>query len=367
MNCCLQRRIAVTMLMLALALTSKGQPGFLSVDSAHALRPVFTIDLSDHSNFDNLKQEEPQVLLALFLITANEPSEIPVSGEYIWDESKLSFQPISNLGNGLLFSVQYKTPDGIVEQRIYRTPKAILLHAAPPQVLKVFPESDVLPENILCFHVRFDRPMFKDHDAYKKARIFCDGVEVPLVWKHVSHWTQDGQLLVLMVHPGRVKRGISYLGKAFESGKEYTLVIEREIPDPQGRTLVTTFKKEFKVTKADHQVPKIKKSKISFPKTSGSEPIRLSFSEPMDFACMIEGVEVIDEEGQLVSVKIEHLSDHQYTVTPTGIWSSGTHQLVFDKVVSDLSGNRFNKKFETTKKPTPEDLNQALIFEFVVR
>lgn len=361
-----KRGMATMVFMLALALTGKAQTSVVSVDSTLALRPVFTIEFSHHVNFDNVRQEDYQSLLALFLVTANGPSKIPVSGEYLLDNGQLSFQPLTDLGQGLSFSVQQQVSDGQVGRRTYRTPEAVLLHAAPPQVLKVFPESDVLPENILCFHVLFDRPMFKDQDAHQRAKIFSEGVEVPMVWKHMSHWIQNGQLLVLMVHPGRVKQGISYLGKAFEAGKEYTLLIEQEITDPQGRTLVSTFKKEFKVAKVDHQIPKIKKSRIAFPEAMSSAPIRLNFSEPMDFACMLEGLEVIDETGQLLEVKIEHISDHQYTVTPAAAWSAGTYQLVFDKVVSDLSGNRFNRKFETTKKPTQEELNKELIFEFVL-
>lgn len=345
---------------------SQAQTNGLFIDSSDQLHPIISIELPAETLRTVEKQEDYRSLLAFFLVRASGISTIPVSGRYTKGVDQIHFEPLTDLGNDLLFSIRHVTKTGDKAQTSYRTPKAVLLHKNPPEVLQIYPASEVLPENILCFHVLFDRPMVEDPGAYEKARIFSDGKEVPFVWKHAAYWTHGGRLLVLMVHPGRVKRGISYLGKAFEAGRSYTLVIEQEIKDPQGRMLTQSIRKEFSIGKADHKIPKIKKAKMVFPEAADLAPIQLTFSEAMDFACMVEGLQVLDASDNLLPVSIAPLNDQVYEVTPLKAWPPGTYRLVLTPVVGDLCGNRFNRKFETTQKPSARLLNTSQIFEFVV-
>lgn len=361
------KKISIGLYCVLAALCSKAQTNGLFIDSSAQLRPLFSIELSAAPFAHAERQEDFGGLLALFLESSQGISNIPVTGRYTRNNNTLSFQPLTPLGNDLHFVIRFSTPEGTVLQAKYHTPKAVLQYSNPPKVAHVYPTSSTIPENILCFHVLFDRPMDQDPEAYQKARIFSAGKEVPLIWKHTAFWTHGGKLLVLMVHPGRVKRGISYLGKAFEIGKSYTLVIEREIKDPQGRILTEQVEKEFTIGKADHKMPKLKKHRLSLPNASGSDPIELTFSEAMDFACMVEGLQVVDASNTPIPVSITHISDQQYKIVPEKDWAPGTYQLVLTPVVGDLCGNRFNRRFETTQKPSAQLLKTSQIFEFVVR
>lgn len=352
--------------MLLLAVNCAGQSTGLYIDSSARLRPMFSIELSTQNHSDIVEREDFQRLLALFLTTNGAVSSIPVSGRHELKGDTLFFRPTVALGEGLQFMVRYVSKESVNYQK-YHTPPAALEYANPPKVLKVFPAADELPENILCFHVLFDRPMVTTVDAYKQARIYCNGEEVPLVWKHQAYWTQNNQLLVLMVHPGRVKRGIDYLGKAFESGNTYTLVIAQDITDLKGRKITQSVEKEFRIVKADHRTPKVKKGGIVFPETTNIDPIDVTFSEAMDHACMVEGLEVIGPSGERVPVGVEWINDDRFRVVPQQNWVPGEYQVVFNKVVGDLSGNRFHKKFETRKKPRAAHTVPQKTFSFTIK
>jgi len=360
------KKITIGLHCVLAALLGQAQTNGLFIDSSAQLRPLISVELTAATLAHAERQEDFGGLLALFLKSPEGISRIPVTGHYSKTNNVLSFQPLVKLGNNLHFIIKYATPEGTILQSEYRTPKAVVLYKNPPEVADIYPVSDNIPENILCFHVLFDRPMAQDPEAYKKARIIHNGTEVPLVWKHTAYWTHGGKLLVLMVHPGRVKRGISYLGKAFEIGQTYTLLIEKEIQDPQGRILTEQVEKHFTIGKADHKIPKLRKGHITFPETPDSSPITLTFSEAMDFACMVEGVEVLDANNNLLPISISHIDDERYEIRPEKSWSPGTYQLVLKPVVGDLCGNRFHKKFETTKKPTQQELNTNTVYEFEV-
>lgn len=346
---------------------SQAQDSALLIDQTDRLRPIISVKLPAPELDAAERQEDYSGLLALFLVTEKGLSSIPVTGYYERKLNELTFQPVTDLGSGLSFSIRYSSGQGQHAYTPYTTPKTQYVDEDLPRALNIYPGSEVLPENILCFHVLFDRPMNKDTKAYQHARIYSNGEEVPLVWKHRAYWTHNGSLLVLMVHPGRIKRGIDYFGKAFEVGKEYTLVIEAGIKDAQDRKLNEAIKKTFTIEKADRKVPKIRKSQLLFPDQQGATPIQLSFSEPMDFGCMVEGIQVLDSNNHPVPIKVVHRSDDHYHITPIENWQSGTYQLTLKPTVGDLCGNRFNKKFETRRKPSQKQIRSPQVFAFTVQ
>lgn len=355
----------VSLLFLTFHVPLMAQDSYLEIDSNEALYPTFSIDLSQHKTAEFAMPEDPKGLLALFLVSNEQVSPVPVTGKYAFEEGQLSLRPLIKLGEGLTFKLVYKKEMNTLEF-VYKTPKAVLPYSDPPKVLNIFPGESAVPENILCFHVLFDRPMSQDIEAYREVRIFHDDEEVPLVWKHAAYWTQNGQLLVLMVHPGRVKRGISYLGKAFNSGNTYSLVVGKNIADAHGRMLTEETTKQFGVTNADHKVPKIRKRQIQFPENQDQSPVIVSFSEPMDYACMVEGTRLLNKQGDEVKFKVEHVNDQLYLFRPEDDWRQGSYQLVMTNVVGDLCGNRFHRKFETTSKPGKKQMESRKTLEFII-
>src|SRR5262249_58737339 len=122
----------------------------------------------------------------------------------------------------------------------------------------VYPSADVLPENLLKFYLHFSAPMSRGH-SYDHIHLQDEaGKDVKLPFLEIDEelWDPTMTRLTLFIDPGRIKRGVRPLeeiGPALESGKSYTLVIDREWKDAAGNPLRDAFRKTFKVGPTDRE------------------------------------------------------------------------------------------------------------------
>lgn len=343
-----------------------GQESCWAVDSSNALRPVFSFNLSCYKPVQSTELEDPSGLLALYLVKNGKTAPVPVTGSYKTFDGRLWLTPLVDLGEGLVFSLKSNLSSDTAGLLVYKTPFLTLPALDHPEVVKIFPERRAVPENILCFHVLFNQPMSQQQDAFRYVKVYHEGEEIPLIWKHTSTWTQNGKLLVLMIHPGRVKRGIAHRGKALSKGNIYRIVVGLDIKDSYGRKIAEEATKEFEIVDADYKVPKIKERHIEFPENRDRSPITLRFSEPMDYARLVNGIELHNENGIEVKHMVEHVNDKLYQFHPKDEWESGEYTLVLTHFVADLSGNQLDRKFEVRTKPNPDELETKRVLKFVV-
>src|SRR5262245_23267185 len=156
--------------------------------------------------------------------------------------------------------------------------------------------------------------------------------------------------LTLFIDPGRIKRGVRPLeeiGPALEMGKRYTLVIDRAWHDATGTALKETFRKAFSVGPPDRDPPDPARWKIESPKSSTREPLKITFTEPLDHALAQRVIQVASGSGQLVEGK-PALEDQErrWIFVPTSPWHRGPHKLVIQTTIEDLAGNNIGKPFE---------------------
>lgn len=85
-------------------------------------------------------------------------------------------------------------------------------------------------------------------EAWKRIRLLdAKGEAVPLAFLEIDQelWDRDTTRLTILFDPGRIKRGVLPLeevGPALQSGRSYTLVVDRNWQDAQGQPLLTEFR-----------------------------------------------------------------------------------------------------------------------------
>jgi hypothetical protein len=213
----------------------------------------------------------------------------------------------------------------------------------------VYPVSDTVPANTLFFHVRFSSQMMQDINAWQYVSILdARGSKIDQTWRQHSFWLDSGRLLVLMVHPGRVKTGIHYIGPVFEPGKRYTLRTEAGLKDVTGNPLKAQISKEYFIGEEDRTLPKIVNIQQSQPDKT-SVAISITFSEGMDYASMIEGIKLSDEEGLGIPVKVGQITnDRTFLLAAYEPLPKGRYSVQFKSSITDFAGNRLNRSFEIT-------------------
>ncbi|RPH37726.1 MAG: hypothetical protein EHM91_14690, partial [Planctomycetota bacterium] len=166
-------------------------------------------------------------------------SDVPLFGETRTENGRRVFEPRFPFKPGVEYHVVFEGSGRRLEKTFTIPPPA----PSPPTVVTaVFPSRDVLPENLLKFYLHFSAPMSR-REAYQRVRLL-DGagkpVELPFLEIGEELWDRAGIRLTLLFDPGRIKRGLKPRedsGPALEEGKSYTLVVDAEWPDAQGRPL----------------------------------------------------------------------------------------------------------------------------------
>ena len=225
--------------------------------------------------------------------------------------------------------------------------------AAPPtHVTRVYPTADRVPENLLKFYVHFSAPMSRGH-VYDHIRLLDSAgkeIELPFLELDEELWDPEMTRLTLFIDPGRIKRGVRPLeevGPALESGKRFTLSIDRGWPDARGKPLKEEFRKPFEVGPPDRDPLVPHRWEIRVPKAASREPLVVGFGEPMDHALARRLIRVLDNSGNPVAGAVEmEVWERRWAFTPDLPWGRGDYSLVVQPTLEDLAGNNIGKPFE---------------------
>jgi hypothetical protein len=218
--------------------------------------------------------------------------------------------------------------------------------------VRVDPAGDRLPENLLKFYLHFSAAMSRG-EAYERVSLRDDSgrkLDVPFLELGEELWDPSGTRLTLLLDPGRIKRGLKPredLGPILESGKTYTLVVDRGWPDATGHPLREAYRKSFRTGPADETQPDPKTWKVAAPEGGGSDPLSLTFPEPLDRAMLNRALTVRDSQGHEVPGRVDvDASATRWSFHPGRPWSAGQFQVVIDATLEDLAGNSIARPFE---------------------
>ncbi|MFO0823176.1 MAG: hypothetical protein U0792_08655 [Gemmataceae bacterium] len=285
-------------------------------------------------------------------------SRIPLAGEYAITDTGLRFEPQFPLVPGREYVA-------ILEHQPKQPPLLIKLMVAKPPpgprvaISAVYPSANWLPENTLRFYIHFTGPVSRG-DIYKHLKLTRDDgvvVKEPFLELPEELWSNDGNRLTVLFHPGRVKRGLvphEEDGPILEAGRTYSLSIDEKWEDTEGRPLVAGVKKTFSVMPADMQPVNPEAWALMAPRAGGDSPLIVKLPKPLDHAMLGRVVWVTDAAGNRVPGDLTvGGGERVLTFAPKKPWTRGEYQLVIDSRLEDMCGNRVGEAFEVDEmKPT---------------
>lgn len=233
--------------------------------------------------------------------------------------------------------------------------------AAPPdtRVARVYPSTDVVPENLLKFYVYFTSPMHGG-DVYDHVYL-VDGdgnrVEQGFVETVPELWDPPMRRLTMICHPGRIKQGLDMreqMGPALTEGGGYRLVVNAGMRDATGRPLAEGFEKVFTVGPADRTPPVPAAWRVTPPEPGTRTPLRVSFREPLEHALLERMMTVRLRDGTPVPGEVQvTAAETVWAYVPHGEWKPGDYLLVAHVNLEDLAGNQIDRPFDVRPGDTP--------------
>jgi len=289
-----------------------------------------------------------------------------VAGDVLRFEPRFAFEPglhyRAHLRTSRLPQKRSESVPDIMSDRTWPVPEP----GVPTRVTRVDPTVDRLPENLLKFYLHFSKPMSRGK-AYGHVRILDatgQALKVPFLELGEELWDPSGTRLTLLLDPGRIKRGLrprEEEGPILEAGKAYTFVIDREWPDAEGHPLREAFRKPFRAGEPDETQPDPKTWKVTPPAAGSTDPLTLTFPEPLDRAMLDRAIVLQSADGNTVAGRLDvNPEGTRWQFRPERPWAAGSFQLIIDAELEDLAGNSIARPFEvdvlgpiTRRKETP--------------
>jgi hypothetical protein len=289
-----------------------------------------------------------------------EPDTPPIAGRYELDPEGLHFRPRFPFVSGVTYVVRLDLGGSPTVERF----DVAAPGGAAPRVTAVFPSADSLPENLLRFYVHFSQPM-EAKDAHAHVHLEDgDGRRLPLAFVEIEHglWDPRQTRLTVLVHPGRIKRGVApgeELGPPLLAGRSYRLVVDASMPDAAGRPLGRAFEKRFAVVAPDRTPPPRTGLKLVAPARAG-DPIVVQLPEPLDEALLHRLVWVERSDGRVLDgVAAVAEGETVWSFRPSRAWEPGAYSLRVHPALEDRAGNRLERLFDrdvgVASSPAPAD------------
>jgi hypothetical protein len=230
-------------------------------------------------------------------------------------------------------------------------------------VTAVYPSDNVLPENLLKFHICFSKSMSLG-EAYLRIKLLdAGGKEIPKPFLIIDQelWDPEMKTLTILFDPGRIKRGLRpnlEMKPALENKHQYSLVIEKGWKDIDGNLSQTTFEKSFKCGPADRTSPDLSLYNVRSPQFENS-PLVIELNEPVDYVLSSEALRVKDSKGNMVEgIIVSRRNETVLEFVPKNPWSDTHYTIQFNPLLEDLVGNNLNRLFDEDLS-SPRQPNRA--------
>jgi hypothetical protein len=288
---------------------------------------------------------------ALAVYTGEEvrPDLPAIAGTYTVEARGLSFQPRLPFVTGVRYLARFDRAGVRVDRAFEVSPPAVPPEG--PRVLAVHPSGDTLPENALRLYVQFSRPM-SARGATGHVHLMDDGGrEVPLAFVPIEDglWDPNHTRLTLLLHPGRIKRGVApgeRMGPPLRADRKYRLVVDGAITDLAGTPMGEPFVRPFRTTEADRASPRLADAAVTAPR-SARDAVVVTLPEPLDHALLQRWVWVEDDRGRAVPGRASiSAGETRWAFHPEEPWTPGRYTVRLRAGLEDRAGNRFDRLFD---------------------
>ncbi len=210
--------------------------------------------------------------------------------------------------------------------------------AQPAQhVVLVQPSAAEVPANLLRISIEFAAPV-EGTVLPGLALLYADGKLVQEPFLQQELWSPNGKILTVMMHPGRVKTGLTARearGPILAAGDNVVLVLE-------GRPI-----QRWIVGPADENGPAPSAWRLSPVSVGSKQALVVALDRPID-GRDADYLAIADSRNRRVDGRAQ-LKDGErvWTFTPRQPWRTGEYKLVARGTLEDPAGNRLGGHFET--------------------
>ncbi len=307
--------------------------------------------------FEKLSPEGQRDVLQVRVVSdLEDPPALAGRAEVV--ESTLRFTPRYPLTPGLSYRVAFH--GGVLQTPAKNAETVTVVLKVPPtkrqpattQVSAIYPTAAQLPENQLKFYLHFSAPM-RPGNVYRHIHLLdAAGKEVEGAFLELDEelWDRDQRRFTLLLDPGRVKRGLrprEELGPVLVAGRDFSLRVDTDWLDAEGRPLAAPGVKKFHVGAVDETPVDPARWKLQLPAAGTREPLTVAFGEPLDRALVERVIRVVSASEHRLPGKVtigEHETGWQFK--PDAPWTAGKYQVLSDTTLEDLSGNAIGRAFE---------------------
>ena len=209
--------------------------------------------------------------------------------------------------------------------------------------VEIHPAGPAVPENLLRFELRFDRPQRLPFDVERLKLLDGDGLEIQHALLDVALPDADGRRITVLLDPGRVKTGVGPnldAGRALKEGSTISLrVVGRDVD-------ASPAVKTWRVTAAVSHPLQPELWRFSLPRRGTRDELLVDLRTPISSAGE-RLIAVLDGHGHRAegTVTLDD-GDATWRFKPSRPWATGLHQLVTHPGLEDPAGNRRCAAFE---------------------
>jgi hypothetical protein len=298
----------------------------------------------------------------IFPVRTNESSGISIDGIYEIFERSVSFTPRFPFASSVRYVAEVQLEELTKNyNEVYLEKKdaqplrlefsPIIVTGPTPEVVRIYPSLDVLPENILKFHIVFNTSMTRG-DIMNRVKLLDDqGNLINKAFLQVDQefWDHDMKIATILLDPGRIKRGLRpnrEMGLAFTAGHKYKLIIDGEWKTSDGHVLKKSYVKEFASRGADRKKPHLNEWKINPPRSANNN-LNITLEHAYDWVLLSDGIRIIDSKGHAVKGSII-TGENEFALSfePEAPWKDEEYTVLINPLLEDLAGNNFERLFD---------------------
>jgi hypothetical protein len=219
--------------------------------------------------------------------------------------------------------------------------------------VQVFPQSAVIPANILRWHLVFNQPVAIDRWSEHVRLVDDTGHDVEHAFLDLPDglWNADGTVLTIMMHPGRIKScvGADGDGLTLGVGQKYSLIVNLAGFALKGGSDDAQHVHSFMAGREVQSALSAADWTMTRAPTGTFAPIEVTFDRVMDMLSLQTALGVVDGTGVRIAVLMVLQSDDRRAhLIPQQPWPAEPVDVLPLPVLEDVTGQRLSDAFERT-------------------